>query len=188
MVEGPVRFIKSRVSQGLIRGCDWVAGIPKLSHLQFVDDTTLIGLACIQKAESIINLLDVYLATSGQQVIEHKSSIFFFNTLALIQRRIANILRFQIGSLPFIYLGIPLAVSRQLRPFWQDLLDTLCRTVNHWTHPWLSTASRVTLLQSVFQALPIYRGFVQTAPRYFLMEFNALSRQFLCIGNLHSSK
>ncbi|XP_059077195.1 uncharacterized protein LOC131876294 [Cryptomeria japonica] len=47
MVEGLGRFIKSWVSQGLILGWTWGVGLPKISHLYFVDDTTLIGVARI---------------------------------------------------------------------------------------------------------------------------------------------
>ena len=128
------------------------------------------------------------MAASGQKVNEHKSSIYFFNTPDSIQQRIVGILRFQIGSLPLTYLGIPIVVSRQPRLFWQNLITKLQDKVNHWTHRWLSTAARVTLLQSVIQALPTYRSMVQAAPVYFLKEFDALSRQFLWSGNLDSTK
>lgn len=68
------------------------------------------------------------------------------------------------------------------------MIDKLRQKVTHWTHCWLSSAARLTLLKSVIQALPIYRCFVQAAPMYFLKEFDALSRQFLWSGNLLSSK
>ena len=155
-----------------------------MSHLQFVDDTTLAGRARIREAEAFRVTLDTYLAASRQKINDHKSSIFFFNTPEPIQRRIATILRFQIQSLPLTYLGVPIVVGRQPRLFWQNVLDKLRQKVNHWTHRWLSSAGRVTLLQSVIQALPIYRSMVQAAPVYFLKEFDALSRQFLWSGNL----
>ena len=87
----------------------------------------------------------MYIVASGQKVNEKKSSIFFFNTPQAIQRCIATILRFQIGSLPFVYLGIPLTVGRHPRSSWQVLLDKLRQKVNHWTHRWLSTTARLTL-------------------------------------------
>ncbi|XP_057868067.2 uncharacterized protein LOC131075253 [Cryptomeria japonica] len=188
LAEGLGRLLKSQVSHGLIHGWQWGMGLPTLSHLQFVDDTSLMGLARIREADSFRKTLDIYLAASGQRVNEQKSSIFFFNTPQAIQHRIAAILRFQIGTLPFVYLGIPLTVGRLPRSSWQQLLDKLRRKVSQWTHRWLSSAARLTLLKSVIQALPIYRCFVQAAPMYFLKEFDALSRQFLWSGNLLSSK
>ena len=118
MAEGLGRLIKFWVSQNMILGWQWGNGLPTLSHLQFVDDTTLVGRVWIQEAEAFRLTLDTYLATSRQKINDHKSSIFFFNTPELIQRRIATILRFQIQSLPLTYLGVPIVVGRQPRLFW----------------------------------------------------------------------
>lgn len=80
MAEGLDHFLKFCASQGLIHGCQWGNGLPQISHLQFVDDTTLMGLARIGEAEYFRHALDIYLATFGHKFNEHKSSIFFFNT------------------------------------------------------------------------------------------------------------
>ena len=146
------------------------------SHLQFVDDTALMGMATIREASNIRKVLDVYLAASGQLINEGKSSIFFFNTPLSIQRRIARILRFQIGSLPLLYLGIPISGGRQSREYWQDILDKFRVKVTHWTHRWLSFSGRVQLLQSVVQALPLYRSMVLVAPMSFVKELDSLAR------------
>ncbi|XP_057842111.2 uncharacterized protein LOC131051557 [Cryptomeria japonica] len=188
LAEGLGRFLKYRVSQGQISGWRWGHGLPHISHLQFVDDTVLMGLARLGEAVSFRGALDTYLAALGQKVNDHKFSIFFFNTPHAIQRRVADILDFQIGSLPVVYLGIPITVCRQPRTSWWILLDKPRQKIQHWTHPWLSTAARLTLLKSVIQTLPIYRCFIQAAPMYFLQEFDALSRQFLWSGNLSTSK
>ena len=68
------------------------------------------------------------------------------------------------------------------------MISKLHNNVNHWTHRWLSNATRVTLLQYVIQALPTYRNMVQVAPVYFLKDFDALSQQFLWSSNLRSTK
>lgn len=113
MAEGLGQSLKFRAFQDVLHGWQWGNGLPKFSHLQFVDDTSLMGMTHIQEAESFRQALDTYLVASGLKVNEQQSFIFFFNIPAAIQRWIATILRFQIGSLPFIYLGIPLAIGRQ---------------------------------------------------------------------------
>lgn len=50
MAEGLGRLIKSQVSQGGIQGWKWGHGITPSSHLQFVDDTSLMGVARTQEA------------------------------------------------------------------------------------------------------------------------------------------
>ena len=133
-------------------------------------------------------MLDVYLATSGQLINEGKSSIFFFNTPPSVQQRITRILRFESGSLLLIYLGIPISTGRQSRDSCQVILDKFKVKVNHWTHRWLSFVGRVQLLQSVVQALPLYRCMIQVAPVSFVKSLDSLARQFLWAGNLSSTK
>ena len=105
-------MIKRNVEGGFIQGWQWGGDLPVQSHLQFVDDMALMGMATIQEATNMCKVLDVYLATSGYLINKGKSSIFFFNTSLSIQRRVAHILKFQIRSLPLLYLGIPISVGR----------------------------------------------------------------------------
>ncbi|XP_059077196.1 uncharacterized protein LOC131876295 [Cryptomeria japonica] len=163
-------------------------GLGRFIKSQFVDDTGLMGLARISEAVNFRRALDIYLKASGQCINDDKSSIYFFNTPQCIQSRIARILRFQIGSLPLMYLGIPLALGAQRRDYWKGILDKFRSKVSHWTHRWLSSAGRMVLLKTVVQSLPIYRCCVQAPPSAFVREFDALSRQFLWSGNLLSSK
>ena len=188
MAEGLGRFLKTQVRQGLIQGWSWNTDCPIYSHLQFVDDTGLMGMARIREATNIRKALDTYLKASGQRINEDKSFIYFFNTPRLIQNRIAGILRFQIASLPLMYLGVPLSLGSQRRDYWQGILDKFRSKVSHWTYRWLSSAGRVVLLKHVVQSLPIYRCCVQVPPSNFVRDFDALSRKFLWSGSLLFSK
>lgn len=65
MVEGLGRFIKSRVRQGLIQGWNWGHGLPPPSHLQFVDDTGLMGATKINETANFRRALDFYMRALG---------------------------------------------------------------------------------------------------------------------------
>lgn len=110
---------------GIIQGWNWGNELHPQSHLHFVDDTTLMGLAQIREASNLCKFLDVYLVTSGQLINEDKSSIIFFNTLGNIHRRIAHILRFHAGSLPLTYLGIPISIGNPPKDLWQGILKKI---------------------------------------------------------------
>ena len=112
MDEGLGRLIQFKVSQKSIQGWRWGNGLPTISNLKFFDDSTLVGLARIKEAEAFRHTLDIYLVALGKKFNECTSSIHFFNTPNYIQKRTVDILRFQIGSLPLTYLGIPIVVSR----------------------------------------------------------------------------
>lgn len=94
MADGLSRFLKAQVWQGLIQGQSWKNDLSLYSHLQFVDDTILMGMARISEAINIRKALDTYLKASSQRINYDKSSIYFFNTPQLIQNSIARILRF----------------------------------------------------------------------------------------------
>lgn len=88
-----------------------------------MDDTTLIGVASIREVTCLRKVLEIYLASSNQQINEDKSNIFFFNTPKLIEQRIANIPHFRIGKLPVDYLGIPLYFGKFKREWWKKILE-----------------------------------------------------------------
>lgn len=106
-------------------------------------------MARISEAVNFRRALDTYLKTSGQCINDDNSFIYFFNTTRLIQIRIARILRFQIGSLPLMYLRVPLVLGSQWRDYWQRILDKLWSKVSHWTYRSLSSAGRVVLLKTM---------------------------------------
>ncbi|XP_057812845.1 uncharacterized protein LOC131026857 [Cryptomeria japonica] len=188
LAKGLGRLIKYDVGMGIIHGWSWGNDVPPLSHLQFVDDTTLMGVSRISEAINLSKVLDVYVVGSGQLINEEKYSIFFFNTSGPIQLRIAHILRFQVGSLPLTYLGIPISTGNPLRESWQCILDKFHMKVEYWTNRWLSFVGRVQLIKSVVISLLTYRGMLQVAPMWFVKELDSLARQFLWAGNLSSSK
>ena len=66
MVEGLGKFIKFQAVQGIVQGWKWHNDILAYTHLQFVDDTGLLGLATINEARNFIWILDTYLKASGQ--------------------------------------------------------------------------------------------------------------------------
>ena len=64
MAEGLGRFIKFQATQGIVQGWKWHIDIPAYTHLQFVDDTGLKGLAIINEARNLRWILDTYLKAS----------------------------------------------------------------------------------------------------------------------------
>ena len=54
-------------------------GSPKITHLFFADDNLLFCKANIQECQNLINILQLYEASSGQKINVNKSSVFFNN-------------------------------------------------------------------------------------------------------------
>ncbi len=51
------------MESGFIQGWRWGGALPPQTHLQFVDDIALMGLATMREASNLRRALDVYLAT-----------------------------------------------------------------------------------------------------------------------------
>ena len=53
------------MGSGFIQGWRWGGTLPLQTHLQFVDDTALMGMATMREESNLRSVLDVYLTTSG---------------------------------------------------------------------------------------------------------------------------
>ena len=69
---------------GIIQGWSWNNNLPSYSHLKFVDDTRLMGMARISEALNFRQALDIYLKASRKCINEDNSSIYLFNISHLI--------------------------------------------------------------------------------------------------------
>lgn len=96
-----------------------------------------------------------------------------------MQRNIARILGFTISKLPSSYLGAPLAAAAVKHSSWKTLLDKLESKLSLWTFRALNIASRLVLIKSVLQAMPLYLFSILAAPKWVLKTIRNLQRNFL---------
>ncbi|XP_057817112.2 uncharacterized protein LOC131030356 [Cryptomeria japonica] len=106
-----------------LKGVEIHEGLELVSHSQFADDTIFFGEASIREAQVIRKTLDMYAETSSQSINMDKSEIFFFNISKGLQRRIASVLGFKVGTSPTKYLGVPLFEGIGRSRYWDELVD-----------------------------------------------------------------
>ena len=99
----------------------------RISHLLFADDTILFCDASREQILSIRLVLTCFQAFTGLKVNVEKSEIIPIGEVSNIQS-LANILQCRVGSLPMIYLGMPLGTlyktaSQILERMEKKLLD-----------------------------------------------------------------
>ena len=180
MAEGLGRLFLRRRQQGKLLGIR--VGDEVLTHLQFVDDTSLVGVASFREARMIRDTLNVYLKATQQVINDKKSKVVFFNLEQRLQDRILEILGFTRTSLPVVYLGVPLHFKKLKLDIWRNLLECIKDRINHWSHKRLSYGGRLTFLQSVIQAMPIYKFSILVAPITIWKELDRMARKFLWEG------
>lgn len=130
--------------------------IEPISHLQFVDDTFVLGEATLSDAHIMKLTIDHYTKLLGQCVNWRKSKVFFFNTLIRKQREINRILEMRPRLLLIKYLGNPLFSGPCKVSLWKNLVDCCLRRMDGWKSRWLTSERQILMLKSGISAIPIF--------------------------------
>lgn len=113
--------------------------------------------ASIDQAFIIDTVLESYCQSSEARVNKSKTKVFFSkNVVARDAKNIGEALGFMTTKDLGNYLGMPLLHSRVTKATYQTILDKVDTRLTGWSAKHLSFAGRVTLTQSVLQALPVF--------------------------------
>ncbi|MCI29939.1 RNA-directed DNA polymerase (Reverse transcriptase), partial [Trifolium medium] len=79
-----------------------------VSHLQFADDTLLLGVKSWANVRALRGVLVLFEAVSGLKVNFHKSMLVGVNVAESWLSEAAAVLGCSVGNVPFMYLGLPI--------------------------------------------------------------------------------
>ncbi|XP_059301796.1 uncharacterized protein LOC132053699 [Lycium ferocissimum] len=99
----------------------------------------------------------------------------------------ASNLSCQTESLPTKYLGMPLGANHKAQEIWNDVLERCEMKLTSWKSQYLSLGGRLTLINSVLDALPTYMMSLLPIPRGIEKKINKVRREFLWHGNKDKS-
>ena len=119
-----------------------------------MDDTIL---SCDADEEQILHvwmLLLCFQAVTSLKVNALKSEMVPIGEVPNVFA-LAEILGCRVGSLPMIYLGMPLGASHKSPTVWNPILEKFERKLASWK-VYLSKGGRLTLLKSTLSSLPTY--------------------------------
>jgi len=127
-----------------------------LSHLQFADDTLIIGDKSWLNVRSMRVVLLLFEQVSGLKVNFHKSLIIGVNVSDSWLYEAAMVLNCRVGTLPFMYLGLPIGGDSWKIEFWRPILNSITSRLSNWNCKFHSFGGRLILLKSVMLSLPVY--------------------------------
>ncbi|XP_057809152.1 uncharacterized protein LOC131023626 [Salvia miltiorrhiza] len=153
------------------------------SHLLYADDVLLFCKATWRSCRMIESILHIYALVSGQFCNKAKSKVFFGKGVSVqLRRRLQRDLGFSTGSLPFIYLGVPIFAGRASAA---RLISTRDRIIAHfprWQGMQLSMAGRLCLVTSVIQSAAVHSMLIYRWPTKLLHDLDRACRSFIWTG------
>jgi hypothetical protein len=134
------RSISKLVSQGSLNQIKGTRNVRVPSHSFYADDLMIFCKGNLNGLRSLKELFDNYALESGQVVNNSKSTIF---SGSITQGRLAIIVQlfnFNLGSLPFNYLGVPIFKGKPKTCHLQPIADKITLKLSAWKASLLSIA------------------------------------------------
>eukprot|EP00253_Pinus_taeda_P005533 PITA_05533 len=180
--EGLRRIIKREIRKKKIRGLKPWGNNLAITRQQFVDDIMLFGEVSIREVRAIKEVLDIFMEASGMEINKEKSCTFIFNTPEAIKAHLTKTLGFRQGDLPTKYLGNQLDIHPTRMKNWQEVIDKIKRRLTNWSFRSLNIASRIILLNSVLQSIPIYPLSIRAASKGVCTKLREIFGKFIWGG------
>jgi len=156
-VEGLNVMMKALVDAGLFSGYKVGAhNHISITHLQFADDTLLIGERSWANIIALKALLLLFEATSRLKVNFQKSMLVGVNIHDSWLAEAAFVLNYKLGRVPFLYPGLPIGGDPRKLKFWQPLIDRIKSRLSGWKSRNLTLGGHLVLIKSVMSSLPVY--------------------------------
>jgi hypothetical protein len=124
--EGLNVMMNTMVDNGLFSGYNVGAQAAlTVTHLQFADDTLLIGWKSWANVRTLKNVLLLFQKISGLKVNFHKSMLFGINVAGSWLHEVAVVMNCKHGCLPFLYLGLLNGGDPRKLQFWNPLVERI---------------------------------------------------------------
>lgn len=102
-------------------------------------------------------------------------------------QRLTNRLHCIVDKAPFMYLGLSVGANMKRQLIWMMVVEKFTKKLNFWKAYTLSTGSRLTLVNSILNSLPLYFFSLFKAPATILTDLEKHHNTFLW-GSVGSNK
>jgi hypothetical protein len=153
-----------------------------VSHLQFADDTLILGEKSWANIRAMRAILLLFEELSGLKVNFSKSMLVGVNVSGSWLSEAALVLNCKVGSIPFMYLGLPIGGNARRLSFWDPLIRRINSRLSGWRSRYLSLGGRLVLLKSVLSSLPVYALSFFKAPSGIVSSIESILNNFFWGG------
>jgi hypothetical protein len=131
--EGLNVLMKAMVENNLFSG--YAVGMVNqvvVSHLQFADDTLLLGNKSWANVRALRAVLVLFESLSGLKVNFNKSLLVGINISYSWLYEAATVLSCKVGKIPFMYLGLPIGGNPRRLKFWEPIVNRIKSRLSGW--------------------------------------------------------
>ncbi|KAK2352799.1 hypothetical protein QL285_090510 [Trifolium repens] len=158
------------------------------SHTFYADDLMVFCKGKLSGLMALKDLFDTYALQSGQRINTAKSTIYSGSITQGRLNLIINLLTFQIGSLPFNYLGIPIFRGKPKISWLQSTADKIHAKLSAWKASLLTMAGRVQLVRAVIQSMYTYNISIYSWPVSLIKKIEKDVKNFIWSGDVDKRK
>jgi len=182
------RGLTKLVNEGKLKLIKGTRTAPIPSHILYADDVMLFCKGTAANMQTLSQFFQRYANASGQIINPQKSTIFSGSISNDRLTHIAENFGFNIGTLPFIYLGVPIFKGKPKSCYFQPIVDKIKVKLASWKASLLTFAGRIQLVKSVVHNMLIYSITIYSWPTSLIKELERYMRNFIWSGDLHNKK
>jgi len=182
------RRLTKLVREGELKLINGTRDIQIPSHILYADDMMIFCKGTKSNIKALKKAFMDYAEASGQLVNPQKSSIYAGSISSSRLNQIANQIGFQIGTLPFTYLGVPIFKGKAKYVYFQPLANKVKSKLSAWKASLLSIIGRVQLVKSVVQSMLLHCLSIYSWPVKLLKDMEKWMRNFIWSGDVNQRK
>ena len=123
---------------------------PLITHLFFANGSLLFTRANLLEAQRVLDILNIYKATSGQVVNVDKSEVSYSrNVSENMKNALQQSLGFNAVETHEHYLGLPTFVGRSKKAVFLSIPKRVWKKLKGWKEKFISKAGKETLIKAV---------------------------------------
>ncbi|KAH1203108.1 putative ribonuclease H protein [Glycine max] len=182
------RFQEPHAHRPNLDGISFSALTPSQRDIMYADDTVFFGEANMENVRVVKVILRSFEMVSGSKINFAKSQFGAIGQSGDWCTSAAAYLNCDLLQLPFCYLGIPIGVNPRRTAVWDPIIRKFEAKLSKWNQKNISMAGRITLINAVLTALPLFFLSFFRAPSAVINRLSTIQRHFLWGGNREGKK
>ncbi|KAL7603581.1 uncharacterized protein LOC111910671 [Lactuca sativa] len=174
-MEGLHIALEDVVTEGVFRSAPMGSGEVRISHL-FMQMTRFEW--DVSNIQNLIRIIRCFYLVSGLNLNLTKSNLYGVGVNPVEIATLASFTGCSDGTLPFVYLGIPVGESMVHLKGWQIIIDRFKKMLSSWKVKLLSIRGLLTLIKSILGSLGIYFFSLFSLPATICHSLEALRVRF----------